>query len=127
MKKLSDLEYLKLNKLQRLWYNFLMFLASIPVFFVKTGKSLGRFFVKLALGIKDGILDIFSTFKQGNWAVKLSFLVFGMGNLYYGQILRGLLFLLFEIIFIVYMILPSGGIAIAMAYLLYKKERGTRV
>ena len=77
MKKLSDLEYLKLNKLQRLWYNFLMFLAAIPVFFVNLGKSIGRFFVKLGVGIKDGILDIFRTFKQGNWAVKLSFLVFG--------------------------------------------------
>ena len=110
MRKLSDLEYLKLNKLERLWYNFLMFLVAIPRFFVNLGKIIVRFFVKFGLGIKDGVLDICRTFTQGNWAVKLSFLIFGVGNLYYGQIMRGLFFLLFEIIFIVYMILPSGGI-----------------
>ena len=94
MKKLSDLEYLKLNKFRRFWYNFLMFLFAIPVSFANVGKGIGRFFVGLGLSIKDGALDIFRTFKEGNWAVKLSFLIFGMGNLYYGQILRGLFFLL---------------------------------
>ena len=47
MKKLSDLEYLKLNKFQRLGYNFLMFLAAIPLFFVKLGKGIVKFFVTL--------------------------------------------------------------------------------
>ena len=110
MKKLSDLEYLKLNKFQRLWYNFLMFLAAIPLFFVKLGKGIVKFFVDLGIDIKDGVLDICRTFRYGNWAVKLSFLIFGMGNLYYGQILRGLLFLLFEAVFFAYMFVPSGGI-----------------
>ena len=110
MKKLNDLEYLKLNAFRRFVYNFLMFLAAIPVFFVNLGKGIGRFFVNLAVGIKDGTLDIFRTFKEGNWAVKLSFLIFGMGNLYYGQIMRGLFFLLFEVIFIAYMLVPSGGL-----------------
>ena len=110
MKKLSDLEYLKLNKFQRSWYNFLMFLAAIPMFFVNLGKGIAKFFVNLAIDIKDGVLDIFRTFRDGNWAVKLSFLIFGMGNLYYGQILRGLLFLLFEAVFFAYMFIPSGGI-----------------
>ena len=110
MKKLSDLQYLKLNKLQQFWYNFQMFLCAIPRFFVNVGKGIGKFFVKLALGIKNGVCDIGYTFAKGNWAVKLSFLIFGMGNLYYGQILRGLLFLFFEIIFLVYMFLPCGGL-----------------
>ena len=110
MKKLPDLEYLKLNKFQRLWYNFLMFLAAIPLFFVKLGKGIVKFFVDLGIDIKDGVLDICRTFRYGNWAVKLSFLIFGMGNLYYGQILRGLLFLLFEAVFFAYMFVPSGGI-----------------
>ena len=43
--------------------------------------------------------EIGRTFKQGNWAVKLSFFLFGVGNLFYGQTMRGLLFLLFELIF----------------------------
>ena len=112
MKKLSDLQYLKLSKPQQMWYNFLMFLCSIPRFFVNLGKAIGKFFVNLVLGIKNGACDIGYTFVKGNWAVKLSFLIFGMGNLYYGQILRGLLFLLFELIFIVFMFVPFGSNAV---------------
>lgn len=110
MKKLNDLQYLKLNRWQKLGYNFMAFLFSIPGLFVALGCGIAKFFVKCATSVKDGFLDIIYTFRNGNWAVKLSFLVFGMGNLYYGQVMRGLFFLLFEIIFIVYMVLPSGGI-----------------
>ncbi len=110
MKKLSDLQYLKLNKAQRLWYNFLMFICSIPGWIVGLGKGIADFFVKCGTSVKDGIMDIGYTFAKGNWAVKLSFLIFGLGNLYYGQVLRGLLFLLFEAVFFIYMFLPSGGI-----------------
>ena len=110
MKKLSDLQYLKLSKPQQMWYNFLIFLCAIPRAFLNLGKGIVNFFVKFFLKIKDGACDIGYTFAKGNWAVKLSFLIFGMGNLYHGQILRGLLFLLFEIVFFVYMFLPCGGI-----------------
>jgi len=110
MKRLSDLEYLKLNKFQAFLYKLKLFFLAIPLFFKKLGKSIVRFFVGCGVGIKDEFVDIGSTFKRGNLAVKLSFLIFGLGNLYYGQIMRGILFLLFEVIFIVYMILPSGGI-----------------
>ena len=68
------------------------------------------FFKKCGLAIKNEFVDIGTTFTKGNWAVKISFLVFGFGNFYYGQILRGLFFFLFEAIFIAYMVVPSGGI-----------------
>ena len=110
MRKLSDLEYLKLSKFQQSWYNFLMFLCAIPRFFLNVIKGIGKFFVNIFVKIKDGVSDIGYTFAKGNWAVKLSFLIFGAGNLYYGQVLRGLLFLLFEAVFFVYMFLPCGGI-----------------
>ena len=68
------------------------------------------FFKNCFLTVRDEFADIFTTFTKGNWAVKLSFLIFGFGNLYYGQILRGLLFLLFEVVFVAYMLVPSGGL-----------------
>lgn len=109
MKKLSDLEYLKLNKLQRLWYNILMFFCSIPGKILNLFRKLGKGVVNLVLGIRDFFVGIGTTFAKGNWAVKLSFLIFGAGNLYYGQIMRGLFFLLFEVVFLVYMFLPFNG------------------
>ena len=111
MKKLDTLEYLKLSKSQALWYNTKLFFSKIPAWiktlFVKLWIAIKNFF----LDIKDGALDIKETFVKGNWAVKLSFISFGAGNMYYGQVMRGLLFLLFEVIFIIYtFILPTGGI-----------------
>ena len=110
MKKLNDLEYLKLNKLQALWYNLQLFFCAIPGRFKKLGLSILNFFKNCGLGVKNEVLDIGTTFTKGNWAVKLSFLFFGMGNLFYGQIARGILFFLFEVIFIAYMLIPNGGI-----------------
>ena len=110
MKRLTDLEYLKLGKLQALWYNIKLFFAVIlPGWFVSLGRKIWHVIRDFGLSIKDGVLDIIYTFTKGNWAVKLSFLIFGFGNLYYGQILRGLLFLAFEAIFIVYMFVPFGA------------------
>ena len=109
MKKLNDLEYLKLSKLQVILYKLKLFFCAIPGWFKGVGLAILNFFKRCGLGIKNEFVDIGSTFKRGNWAVKLSFFLFGFGNLFYGQILRGLLFLLFEVVFILYMVIPSGG------------------
>ncbi len=107
--KKTDLEILKYNKFQKLLYNLKVFLCAIPVWILGMLIKIVNVVRDFGLWIYGGILDIIYTFFKGNWAVKLSFLIFGFGNLYYGQIARGILFLLFEIVFIVYMILPSGG------------------
>ena len=110
MKRLTDLEYLKLSKFDAFLYKLKLFFLAIPGWFKGVGLAIVNFFVKCATAVKDEFVDIFTTFTKGNWAVKLSFLIFGFGNLFYGQILRGLLFLLFEVIFIGYMFVPSGGL-----------------
>ena len=110
MKRLNDLDYLKLNKFQAFWYKLKLFICAIPLWFKHLGLAIVDFFKTCGRAIKSEFADIGSTFARGNWAVKLSFLIFGLGNLYYGQILRGLLFLLFEIVFIGYMLVPSGGL-----------------
>ena len=110
MKRLNDLEYLKLNRFDAFLYKFKLFLCAIPVWFKDMGISILEFFKKCGSAVKDEFAEILYTFTKGNWAVKLSFLIFGFGNFYYGQIMRGILFLLFEVVFIGYMLVPSGGI-----------------
>ena len=110
MKRLNDLEYLKLSKFAAFFYNLKLFICAIPLWFLKLGQGIWGFVKKCGLTIKDEFVDIITTFTKGNWAVKLSFLIFGFGNFYYGQIMRGLLFLLFEVVFIGYMLVPSGGL-----------------
>ena len=110
MKKMTELEYLGLPRYQQILYNIQEFILGIPGWFVSLGLLIWNFLVSCVKAVKNGAVDIVTTFIKGNWAVKLSFLIFGFGNLYYGQIMRGLLFLVFEIVFVAYMLVPSGGI-----------------
>jgi arabinogalactan oligomer/maltooligosaccharide transport system permease protein len=109
MKQLNTLEYLKLNKFQRLIYRLQEFFCSIPKrvlgFFKKLGTKIVDFFKFL---IND-IVDIGVTFKNGSWMTRVSFIIMGFGNLARKQILRGVLFFLFEAAFIVYMVLAGGN------------------
>ena len=109
MKQLNTLEYLRLNKIQRLIYKIQEFFCAIPgrtvSFFKKLGKKILDFFKFL---IED-IVDIGVTFKKGSWMTRVSYLIMGFGNLARKQILRGLLFLLFEAAFVVYMVLAGGN------------------
>ena len=109
MANISDLEYLRLSKGQKLLFRFKRFFTdSLPNglknFFVRIGKGIGSGCQKIGSECKD----IVSTFVHGDWKTKLSYLVMGFGCLARGQILRGILFLLFEIVFIGYMILAGG-------------------
>lgn len=105
---LSDLDFLRLTKFQAFIYKFIHFFKAIPGWLVKIVKAIGYFFMNLFVKIKDDIVDSLHIFTNGDFKTKLSFIVMGFGHLTRGQILKGILFLLFEIIFIGYMIITGG-------------------
>lgn len=110
MKKLNDLEYLKLNGFAKFFYNVkLFFLSTLPLWFMNLGKKIWKIIRSIGLFLFEQVKDIGYTFIKGNWAVKISFFIFGFGNFFYGQPLRGILFLVFEIVFLVFMFLPDIG------------------
>ena len=104
MKRYSDLEFLRLTKGQKFLYKLTSFFASIPRAIANFFLAIGRFFKNLVVGIGKEFADVFLTFKNGDWKTRTSFLVMGFGSIARGQVLRGLLFLLFEVVFIFYMI-----------------------
>ena len=103
MKKYSDLEYLKLPKWHRFLYTLICLIVGIPSGIWNFIKKIGKMVAQLGKRIADEIVDIFVTFKEGDWKTRVSYLIMGFGCLARGQILRGLLFLLMEVVFIVYM------------------------
>ena len=105
---ISDMDYLKLDKWQKFEYRFIKFFVSIPKAIWKLLKTIGKGIVSFVKLIGRECKDIVMTFVQGDWKTKVSFLVMGFGCLARGQILRGLLFLLFEVVFIGYMILAGA-------------------
>ncbi len=102
MQTYTELEYLGLSRGQKAWYSFLMFWVLLPGRLWKFCKFIGRFFKKCGINIKKDWVDITRTFKYGDWKTKLSYFVLGFSNLAHGQILRGVVFLVFEVVFIVY-------------------------
>jgi len=108
MAQLTDLEYLKLNKFQRFGFKFVGFFKAIPGWFknlgIKIWKSLKSFF----WGFVNFFKNLGLTFWHGDWKTKVSYVVMGFGSVMRGQWLRGILFFLFEVIFIVYMVVFGG-------------------
>ncbi len=113
MKLNDELEYLKLSKWNKFVYRLVSFFRSIPKGIAGFFLNIWEFLKKIGLGIATECKDIWTTFVNGDWKTKLSFLIMGFGNIARGQVLRGILFLLFEIVFIGYMIV-TGGYYISM-------------
>lgn len=108
MKKYSDLEYLKLNKLHKIFYKIALFFVSIPSWFKKVAIKIGMFFKKIGLSFYNSFKGIFTTFINGDYKTKVSYFIMGFGNVTRGQVGRGIVFFAFEVIFIVYMVLWGG-------------------
>ncbi len=99
-----DLNYLKMSKPQKFAYNCGKFFKALPGRigggFVKLGRAIAGFFKAFGLSVAD----LFTTFKNGDWKTRLSYLIMGSGSMARGQWGRGLLFFLFQTVFNLYMV-----------------------
>lgn len=102
---MADLEYLSLNSGQRFLYRirkgFKNFGKGFLRFFKNIPHALANFFKKLWKLISSP----FVFFRYGNWKSRLSFLIFGFGHVTNGQVLRGIIFFLYEVAFILFLVL----------------------
>ena len=104
MKEITGLDYLKLTKWQRFTYQLKKFFCGIPRWFARVGIKIGRFFSKIGLGFANYFVELFNTFKNGDYKTRVSFFIMGFGSIARKQVFRGVLFALFQLIFIIYMI-----------------------
>ena len=103
------IDYMQLNPFQRFWYNFSNAMKALPGklknFFVAIGMFIANFFK----GIGKAVAGYASRFVKGDWAVKISYLIMGFGNMVKGQFIKGLLFLGLQVAFIAYFIFFGWG------------------
>lgn len=104
MRELSALEYLRLNRAQKLWYRLCFFILGIPRNIANLGRGIVRGIKGIGRGIANEVLDIIHTFTRGHWQTKVSYVVMGFGSATRGQPLRGIFFFIFEVVFVIYMI-----------------------
>ena len=105
---MTDLEYFKLSKPERMIRNLGRFFVNIPKKLGSGIKKLGLLIVSIFKGIGTNIADLFTTFKNGDWKTRLSYLIMGFGSCARGQWGRGILFFLFQTVFNVYMFFPNA-------------------
>ena len=89
MKQLTDLEYLRLSRSGKFLYKLKrFFLHSVPQAVINFFKRLWNVIKKFGLAIKNEAVDIWTTFRDGTWQTKVSYLIMGFGSIARGQILR---------------------------------------
>ena len=102
-------DYMQLNPFERFWYKFKEFFRLLPTrikaFFCAIGRAIKNFFVGIANGAKDFVVG----FVQGDIFTKLSYVFMGVGNISKGQVIKGLIFFLFEAAYIAFMVFFGGS------------------
>lgn len=101
---MTYVEYKMLNPFQKFAYKLKKFILAIPHALATFFKAIGRFFAKLFLGIGRGFKNYGVTFVKGDWATKLSYIIFGVGDFSKGKYYKGIIYLLVEVFYILYMI-----------------------
>ena len=77
---------------------------GIAGFFIRIYRALINFFISIGRGCKEFALN----FWHGDALTKTSHLFLGVGHIFRGQIVRGIVYLFLEIAFILYMVLFGG-------------------
>ena len=101
---MTYVEYKQLNPFQRFAYNFKKFILNVPHAIAKFFKAIGHAIVRFFTGIGKGFKNYGVTFAKGDWATKLSYLIFGIGDIHKGKYYKGILFFLTEVLYALYMI-----------------------
>ena len=78
---------------------------AIGHFFANVGKGIARFFVNLYFKVIDFFKEFGRRFVDGSVGTKLSHFIFGAGNFYHKQFIKGTIFLLLQVGIILFMVL----------------------
>jgi len=105
---MTKIEYLSLSKGQRFLVSFAGFFAGLGRGFVNFFRKLPSFFMKLGNKISSPFFVLKDALVNGDWITRTNFLVLGFSQLCRKQIARGILYLLYEVIFIWFMIIIGG-------------------
>ncbi len=99
-----DLEYLKKSPLEKFYFNFKNFFKRLPSSFAAFFKAIPKKLMKIWLAFSGIFVNIGTAANKGDWKTRTSFAVMGFGFICRKQYLRGILYLAFELLFILYMV-----------------------
>ena len=98
------LDYVQMTKGQRFAYKIKSFFLGIPKAIKKFFLAIGHFFKMLFGGIGKFLKAYGTRFAKGDGATKLSYIIMGAGNIAHKQVIKGILFFITEVAYILFMI-----------------------
>ena len=101
---MTYVEYKQLNPFQRFAYNFKKFFKNLPGAVGRFFKTIGLAIVHFFVGIGKGFKNYGVTFVKGDWATKLSYVIFGFGDLHKGKYYKGILYFLVECLYVLFLV-----------------------
>ena len=102
VKRMNDLDYLKLRGFRKFAFNLKRFFVGLPGRMLGALKGLVMWVVNLIKGIGGFLGDLVMTYVRGDWKTKISYTVMGFGSVARGQWMRGVLFFVFQTVFNLY-------------------------
>ena len=101
---MTYVEYKQLNPFQRFAYNFKKFFKNLPGALARFFKTIGLAIVHFFVGIGKGFKNYGVTFVKGDWATKLSYVIFGFGSFHKGKYYKGILYFLVECLYALFLV-----------------------
>jgi arabinogalactan oligomer/maltooligosaccharide transport system permease protein len=113
----NNLEYLSMSKPRRVLYKFTQFFTNIPKKVSRKASALPRKMRNRGHAITNVFKNLKDALVSGDWSTRLSFLVMGVGLMAKHQIIRGIIYCIFEILFVAFMIGIGGPALSQLSYL----------
>ena len=101
---MTYVEYKQLSPWQKFTYNFTKTIKALPGGLAKFFKGIGMAIVNFFVGIGKGFKFYGTTFVKGDWATKLSYVIFGFGSFHKGKYYKGILYFLVECLYVLFLI-----------------------
>ena len=96
--------YFLMNPFQKFFYKTGRAIRNFPSAFVGFFAMLGRGIARFFVGLFKGIGDYFKGFVKGNALTKGSYAIMGLGHMGRGQAAKGFIYLVIEVMFVLYMV-----------------------
>ncbi len=89
---------------EKFWFNFKAFFRRLPSAFAAFFKAIPKKLYKIWLAFAGIFINVGKAAKNGDWKTRTSFGIMGFGLICRKQYLRGILYLFFEVLFILYLV-----------------------
>ncbi len=109
-KTVSQIDYLGMSGWGKFCYRARLFFRGLPAAFLSIFTVLIPKLARKVWGaVKGFFLTLYNAMAKGDWKTRMSFAVMGTSQFARKQVMRGIMFLAFEILFILYMVVFGGA------------------